>query len=244
MLEDQQDAYGHAMFDYLNGKGGYEIVERDDGFFDISGGPELYFQKFPEWSRSEQAAMEFVHGKILDVGCGAGRHSLYLQERGEEVLGIDISPLAIKVCKARALRNTRVIPLTQVSRRLGVFDTILMLGNNFALVGNPKRALWLLRKFYNMTTEMGRIIVQTRDPYQTDIAEHLEYHAHKREHGKLSGEARIRVRYEKYVTPWIDFLMVSKDEMKALLEGTRWKVREFIDRADGVYITIIDKIES
>jgi 2-polyprenyl-3-methyl-5-hydroxy-6-metoxy-1,4-benzoquinol methylase len=38
--------------------------------------------------------MQFVKGRVLDVGCGAGRHSLYLQEKGFDVLGTDISPLA------------------------------------------------------------------------------------------------------------------------------------------------------
>jgi 2-polyprenyl-3-methyl-5-hydroxy-6-metoxy-1,4-benzoquinol methylase len=45
-----------------------------------------------------EEAMQFVKGRVLDVGCGEGRHSLYLQEKWFDVLGIDISPLAIKVC--------------------------------------------------------------------------------------------------------------------------------------------------
>jgi hypothetical protein len=57
----------------------------------------------------------------------------------------------------------------------------------------------------------------------------------------MSGEARVRVRYKKYVTPWIDFLMVSKDEMKAVLEGTNWEVRDFIDGQQGVYVAVIEK---
>ena len=116
-----------------------------------------------------------------------------------------------------------------------------MLGNNFCLVGNAKRAKWLLRRFRSVTSEQGRIIAQTRDPYGTDLPEHLEYQAHNREKGKMSGEAKIRVRYKKYVTPWIDFLMVSKEEMKTILEGTGWEVGTFIDGEHGLYIAIIEK---
>ena len=118
---------------------------------------------------------------------------------------------------------------------------MLMLGNNFALVGNPGRARWLLRRFHKMTSEDGRIIAQTRDPYGTDIPEHLAYHAHNRERGRMSGEARIRVRYKKYVTPWIDFLMVSKGEMATILTGTNWGVRDFLEGQHGVYVAIIEK---
>lgn len=241
MLTDAQDAFGHEIYDHYQGKGAYEIVERDDGFFSLSPGPELYFLEHADWPPSEQQAIKYACGKTLDIGCGAGRHSLYLQAQGFDIMGIDISPLAVEVCKARGLQNAQVCPITQVSSRLGVFDTILMLGNNFALVGNPKRARWLLRRFNHMTSQNARIIAQTRDPYQTDLPEHLEYHARNRERGKLSGQARIRVRYKRYVTPWIDFLMLSPDELKTILEDTRWQVRDFIDSQDGNYVAILEK---
>lgn len=241
MLKAGQDAFGHEIYDHYTGKDSYEIVERDDGFFSLSPGPGLYFLDYEEWPECEQKAIKYVQGRVLDVGCGAGRHSLYLQGRGFDLLGVDVSPLAIEVCKARGVQKTRVLSVTQISHQLGVFDTILMLGNNFALVGNVKRARWLLKRFHRMTSEAGRIIAQTRDPYQTDLPEHLEYHTRNRERGRMSGEARIRVRYKRYVTPWIDFLMVSKDEMKTILEGTNWKVRDFIAGQQGVYVAIIEK---
>ena len=137
MLKDKQDAFGHEIYDHYQGKTAFDIVERDDGFFAISLGPEPYFLEHADWPPSEQKAIKYAQGKILDIGCGAGRHSLYLQSQGLEVVGIDNSPLAVEVCNARGLQNTLVCPLTQVSSRLGVFDTILMLGNNFAWLGIP-----------------------------------------------------------------------------------------------------------
>jgi hypothetical protein len=242
MLEDWQDAFGHEIHDYFNGKGGYEIIERDDGFFSVSSGPKFYFTEYEEWDASEKEAIRHVRGRVLDVGCGAGRHSLHLQAQGFDVVGIDISPLAIQVCRARGLRDARVLPITQLSRRVGIFDTILMLGNNFALMGNGKRAKWLLRRFHKMTSGAGTVIAQTRDPTQTDVPEHLAYHARNREKGTTPGQARIRVRYKKYVTPWIDFLMVSKEELTAILEGTNWQVRQFIEGQQGVYIAILEAV--
>jgi SAM-dependent methyltransferase len=241
MLTDQQDAYGHALLDYLNHKGGFEIVERDDGYFSLSGGPEHYFREYEQWPTSEQKPMAYVHGRVLDIGCGAGRHALYLQEQGHPVTGIDISPLAIDVCKARGLHDARVLPITKISQRLGIYDTIIMMGNNFGLFSSHKRAKWLLSRFRSITSENATIIAQSRDPYKTDDPDHLEYHASNRVRGRMSGQVRLRVRYKRYVTPWFDYLMVSKDEMHDILEGTGWSVKKYFEEQDLFYTAIIGK---
>jgi SAM-dependent methyltransferase len=244
MLKDHQDAFGHEMYDHHAGKGGFEIVERDDGFFSISAGPRLYFLEYTDWPPSEREAMQHVQGRVLDIGCGAGRHSLYLQAQGFDVVGTDASPLAVEVCRLRGLRQVQVAPITQLSRRLGVFDTIVMMGNNFALTGTPQRARWLLRRFHGMTSETGRILAQTRDPYGTDVPEHLAYHAHNREQGRMSGQARLRVRYKRYVTPCIDFLMLSAAEMRGIVGGTGWEVRQVIEDQAGVYVAVLEKAKT
>jgi SAM-dependent methyltransferase len=241
MLKDQQDAFGREIYDYYHGLSSYEIVERDDGFFSLSPGPQLYFLEYEDWPVEECQAMEYVRGRVLDVGCGAGRHSLYLQAQGFEVVGLDNSPLAIQVCQSRGVKDARLLSLTQVSPRLGRFGTILMLGNNFALLGEPQRALRLLAKFEALTSPDARIIAQTRDPYLTDVPEHLEYHARNRRDGRLSGQARIRVRYKKYVTPWIDFLLLSRPELQDLLVASNWSIAEVIDHGRGTYVAILEK---
>ncbi|MFQ6127542.1 MAG: class I SAM-dependent methyltransferase [Thermoplasmata archaeon] len=241
MLKDWQDACGHGMYDHLKGKDGCEIAERDDGFVEASGGPKCYFSKYDEWPQIEKQAMSYVAGKVLDIGCGAGRHSLHLQERGFDVVCIDTSPLAIEVCKSRGLRQAHVLSITQITSKLGLYDTLLMLGNNFGLLGNFKRAKWLLRRFRRITSEKGRIVAETLDPYDTKVPEHLEYHEFNRNRGRMPGEARLRIRYKKYVTPWFDYLFVSKKEMKRILEDTGWEARDFIDGEGPTYIAIIGK---
>ena len=57
-----------------------------------------------------------------------------------DVLGIDTSPLAVRVSKLRGVKRTRVMPVTKVTSRLGTFDTIVMFGNNFGLFESRKRA--------------------------------------------------------------------------------------------------------
>jgi 2-polyprenyl-3-methyl-5-hydroxy-6-metoxy-1,4-benzoquinol methylase len=84
--------------------------------------------------------MEFVKGRVLDIGCGAGRHSLYLQKRGFDVLGIDSSPLAIKVCKLRGLKQAKVMSIEELNFKPNSFDSVITLGSNFGLFGSFEKA--------------------------------------------------------------------------------------------------------
>jgi len=242
MLTKQQDAYGRINWDYLHGKQTKEIIERDDGFIDLSGGAPDYFLDYKDWGQHQRTAMKFVRGRVLDVGCGAGRCCLYLQERGQPVVGIDVSPLAIKTSRARGVKDARVLPFTQIHRGLGMFDTILMMGNNFGLFGSRARARWLLRRLHGITTPDARIVAESNDIYQTRNPDHLQYHQFNRRRGRMSGQLRFRVRYASYCSPWFDYLMVSPDEMKEILEGTGWRVGRFLKSTGSPYIAVIEKM--
>lgn len=239
-MKTLQDAYGRELYSLYRGEESYEIVERDDGYIDAGPGG-AYLAPYRDWPVHQKKAMRCVRGKVLDIGCGAGRHALHLQERSHDVLGIDISPLAVKTCKLRGLKKARAMSVTRVSAKLGTFDTILMMGNNLGLLGNPTRAKWLLRKFHRITGEGGRIVAETLDPYQTTNPDHLAYHKRNRKRGRMPGQLKIRIRFQKYTGPWFEYLFVSRDELAELLEGAGWQVRRFIDSKSAIYIAVIDK---
>jgi len=239
-MKPEEDAFGQGLWAYHNGKESLEIVERDDGYIDAMS-PTIYFSEHRDWPQSVQKAMEFAKGRVLDVGCGAGRHSLYLQGMGLDVLGIDISPLAIKVCRLRGLRKAEVMSIDEVNFSPNSFDTIIMMGNNFGLFGSFRKARELLKAFHKMTSPNALIVAETRDPYTTDNPAHLEYHRSNSKRGRMGGQVRIRVRFKKYATKWFDYLMVSKEEMREILRGAGWKAKTFIDSEDSGYIAVICK---
>lgn len=240
-MNDYQDAYGQVLYSFYRNEESFEIFERDDGFIEL-GDPSLYFTHYNDWPPHQQKALRYARGRILDVGCGAGRHTLYLQEEADDVVGIDISPLAVRVCRLRGVRNAQVMSITQVSsKKLGIFDTVIMLGNNFGLFGSWKRAKWLLKRLHNMTSEEGRIIGETLDPHQTTEPAHLTYQKHNLKKGRMAGQARIRIRYKKHLTPWMDYLFVSKDEMQRIVQDTGWGIKQFIDSKGSGYVAVIEK---
>lgn len=243
-MKNSQDAFGQLLLArYNNETDSAELIERDDGFIDFGSERGLYFSEYKKWSPLEKRAIKHARGKVLDIGCGAGRHSLYLQQKGFDVTGIDNSPGAIKVSKLRGVKKALLRPLADIDKfKPNSFDTILMLGNNFGLFGDAGNARLLLEKMHRITTSDARIIAGTRDPYKTKDRDHLEYHKLNKKRGRMPGQLRIRVRYRKTVGEWFDYLLVSREEMKNILADTNWQITEFIEEPEsGNYFAVISK---
>lgn len=239
-LPIERDAFGREVCAYFEHRESVaEVIERDDGWIGTSGGPAAYFAPFRRWPASDRAAMRFVRGRVLDVGCGAGRVALHLQRRGHQVVGIDNSPGAASVARRRGVRDVRVMAFTEVSPKLGWFDSVVMLGNNFGLFASEQRAKTMLRRLARMA---DRIIATTNDPYATDDPEHLAYHERNRARARMAGQLRIRVRYGTAATPWFDYLLVSESEMRRLVSGTGWQLSRVILQPDsGFYAAVLDR---
>jgi len=241
-LKPEEDTFGQEMWACYKGEEASEIVERDDGYFNATpGNPKSYFSEYADWSPLDRKAMELVKGRVLDIGCGAGRHSLYLQNKGFDVLGIDSSPLAIKVCKLRGLKKARVMPIEELDFKPNSFDTVIMMGSNFGLFGGFKKAKRILKKLHKITSKNGLIIASTRDTFKTSLPDHLAYHKLNRQRGRMPGQLRLRIRFRKCVGRWFDYLIVSKKEMQETLKGTGWKIKETIDSDNSAYIAVIKK---
>jgi len=239
-MKKYSDAFGHALWDAFREGSAIHSIEREDGYLD-SCDAIAYLRPPGKWTKTEHAALRLARGRVLDVGCGAGRHTLALQARGLEVLGIDASPLAVKTARARGLKRARVMRIEEASARLGRFDTILMGGNNFGLFGSFAKARRLLRRFQGMTAAGARIIVESNDVYATKNPVHLEYQRRNRARGRMSGQIRFRVRYNQYATGYYDYLMVSPAEMREIAAGTGWHVARVLPSKGSTYFAVLEK---
>jgi SAM-dependent methyltransferase len=242
-MKANEDAYGKQMLAQFHGRTPtVEIIERDDNYIDTGSHQGLYFLEYEDWSALERRAIEHARGRVLDIGCGAGRHALYLQSKGFDVVGIDNSPGAIKVCKLRGLKKALVRPIQEIGKfRANAFDTILMLGNNFGLFGSAENALTLLETMSRITAPGAQIIAGTLNPYRTDKKEHLEYLRFNKRRGRMAGQIRFRIRYGKAIGEWMDYLFVSPEEMEKMLEKTDWRVKEFLMSEGANYFAVIEK---
>ena len=157
-----KDLFGKAILDYQTGNNPEDLITETS----ISEADEMsvayLFRDFSEMPKLEQKALELSKGRVLDVGCGAGSHSLHLQnERNLALTSIDISQNAIKACELRGLKNAIVQDVMQLNNEK--FDTILLLMNGAGMCGRLKNIGKFLEKLKSLLSENGQILLDSSD---------------------------------------------------------------------------------
>jgi SAM-dependent methyltransferase len=225
---DEGDAFGQALLDRLSGDSAKPVmVERDDGMVDVD-----TFDYLAAWDDQAAWALDRARGRVLDVGAGAGRASLAVQDRGQEVVALDTSPGAVQACRRRGVREVFLGTVEELAAsQPQAFDSILMLGNNLGLLASPDRAGDLLRTLGTLLRPGGIIAGTCLDPYQTTEQAHLAYHQRNRRRGRMPGQVTIRVRYQQLATPWFDLLWLSPAELAELTASAGWQLAETLPGA-------------
>jgi len=240
VVKPEHDAYGQVIWNCHKGNTNYEIVEREDGFIDI-GSALPYFQELDNWPAHEREGIQHAHGAVLDVGCGAGRVALYLQQRGHKVVAIDNSPLAVKVARLRGVKSARALSIRDIHTLRGPFDSIVLYGNNFGLFGSMTQARRLLAVMHRITSSGATIVAAAADLYQTRDPVHRAYHQRNQERGRMGGQLRLRVRYHQFRGNWFDYLFASQAEVRGIVEKSGWTVNAIVDSHGPGYVAILNK---
>ena len=223
------DAFGFALLDYL--EHGLEahshFIERDDGLLETID-TRVLFTEESDWSVVEAPVGDRAGQRVLDVGAGAGRHTLPLQESGREVVALDVSSGAVEVCRRRGLRETftgTVFELAETDPE--PFDTFLLCGNNYGLLESPEHGLSFLGALAEVAAPGAEIIGTCIDPFATEDPLHLGYHERNRSRGRHPGQIRLRARWRDLATSWFDYLFVPVEELKELGERAGWALVEY-----------------
>jgi SAM-dependent methyltransferase len=229
-----QDAFGRALLDHHEGRPGPPLIlERDDGSSGPAMQPEEFFLPPGAWPWWERHVLGLSAGAVLDLGAGAGRHSLHLQDLGHEVTAVDSSPGAVAVCRARGIRDVRLADLTTLrsGRR---WETVLMMCGNLGLAGEWEPTRRLLKQLGSMTVAGGLLIGASVDP---DDPEDLDYQERNRRAGLHQGRVRLRLGYGDLMTPWWELLNLPPGDIEALVDGTGWRLEEHVvEGADHVVV--------
>ena len=157
-----KDLMGRAIWDYYYQENP-EDLQTETSISELDDLPVSYlFRDYQEMNALEKKALDLSFGKVLDVGSGAGSHSLYLQnERKLEVTALDISPKSIEICKARGVKNAICEDLLQFSEKN--FDTILLLMNGTGIFQSLEHIDQYLQKLKSLVAENGQILLDSTD---------------------------------------------------------------------------------
>lgn len=155
-----KDIFGKALLDFQNGNYSEDLITSTH----ISDEDELplpyLFRSYKDMPKIEQKAISLCKGRILDVGCGSGIHSLYLQNQGFEVKAIDISKGAVEVAKSRGVQQ---VELKAVLDETEKFDTILLLMNGTGIFETLEQTPYYLNHLKSLLKPNGQILLDSSD---------------------------------------------------------------------------------
>jgi SAM-dependent methyltransferase len=157
-----KDLFGKAILDFQTNNSPEDLITETTISEEDEMSVAYLFRSYDEMPLMEQKALQLAKGKILDVGCGAGSHSLSLQnERNLDVTSIDISPNAIEACSLRGLKKAKVQDVMSLENEK--YDTILLLMNGAGMCGKLKNIPNFLLKLKSLLNSGGQILLDSSD---------------------------------------------------------------------------------
>ena len=210
------DVFGMALKDYQNGQYTEDIktfssLDEED----VIPVPYL-FRTFDEMPKIEQKALELARGNVLDIGAGAGSHSLYLQNKGLKVTALDNSEGAISVCKARGVESTVKNSILNYSEEN--FDTLLLLMNGVGLAGKLKNLSAFLQHLASLLQPNGQILLDSSDiVYMFEQDDDGGYWIP--DDGSYYGEVEFEMEYKGHKSKPFDWVYVDINTLQNACES-------------------------
>ncbi|WP_312206397.1 class I SAM-dependent methyltransferase [Epilithonimonas hominis] len=232
-----KDLMGRAIWDYYHNDNP-EDLQTETSISELDELPVDYlFRDFDAMNKIEQKALKLASGKVLDIGAGAGSHSLYLQnERHLEVTALDISPKSIEVCQLRGIKNVVAENMLHFSE--GTFDTILLLMNGTGIFQSLNVIDIYLKKLHSLLSPKGQILIDSTD---------ILYMFDEDEDGGILipadgyyGELDYIVHYKGESEEPIKWLYLDFDTLKNAAENNDFKI-EKVSQAEDSYLAKLSK---
>jgi len=238
----EYELFADALWQFYETEHAELFIEREDGYVgkeDVG----WYFTTFRDFLPIEKRALKFVEGRVLDAGCGAGRHSLYLQRRGLHVTAIDSSPRIVDLARARGVRDARVVNLCgTLAFREREFDTVILFGNNLGICGTPRKFTRMLRELHRITSAHARILATTRMPSTTHLR-HKMYLEKNLARKRALGQIHLRLIHNDRFGEWFDLLLLAPTDLLRLAAKAGWRIAEIFteENFEDGYSVVLEK---
>jgi len=238
MSNPAPDLWGLAFREAYAGRLASCILRRDDGLAEDV--PEMMASYFGPPEEHQVELLEGLSGRVLDVGCGVGRHVLWLQEHGVEAVGIDRSPGAIAVARQRGCREVHLGTVADLDFPDGHFDAAIMFGNNAGIGGDIEGCRQMFRRLARWVRPGGRLLSEGRDLLQVDYPDNLAYYQANCRAGRPPGQMRWRLECAGRVGDWFYLMLFDPETLEGLLMEAGWRVVERLTYEAGLYVVVAE----
>ncbi|MEO1889811.1 MAG: class I SAM-dependent methyltransferase [Cycloclasticus sp.] len=215
LIAKDKDPIGSALLDFFQSKEDSPIAVKMDIADEDVLPPSYFFRSYDECPELEQLALQQTRGKVLDVGAGAGSHSLYLQEKGVDVTAIDVSPNSVDVMKKRGIKNVELIDFYDYQG--DSFDTLLFLMNGIGLVQTLDGFEEFFAHARTLLAPNGQIILDSSDLIYMFEAEDGSYVIDLS--NKYHGEVAFNLSYKGIEGEPFDWLYVAEELLQDAAEA-------------------------
>jgi SAM-dependent methyltransferase len=159
------DPIGAALLDYVGGRADAALTVHSNVAEDEPLPAKYFFRTLWEMPELERTALDECRGRVLDLGAGAGAHSLELQNRGFQVKAVDVSAGAVQIMQQRGVREVACHDVFELSTRLSEerYDTLLMLMNGLGVVGTLEGLEKFLALARPLLVPGGQILATSSD---------------------------------------------------------------------------------
>ncbi|WP_294206245.1 class I SAM-dependent methyltransferase [uncultured Chryseobacterium sp.] len=233
-----KDLMGQAIHDYYHNNNP-EDLQTETSISELDEMPVAYlFREFEEMNVLEQKALNLCRGKVLDIGAGAGSHSLYLQnEKGLDVTALDISSKSIEICKARGLQQAVCGNMLQFPEQ--EFDTIVLLMNGTGIFQSLQVIDIYLKKLYSLLDKNGQILIDSTDIiYMFDADEDGGVYIPAEGY---YGELDYIVHYKGQSEDPIKWLYLDFNTLKNAAEHNGFKIEKVMQEEDSYLAKLTKK---
>lgn len=224
---------GRALEAYLDGdEEAAAVVHLEHGRRELLSAAELCrVYGMPE---VEEAALGLATGRVLDVGAGAGAHSLTLQRSGLTVVALDVAPRAVAVMRRRGVNDARCGDLSTLAGEH--FDTILMLMNGAGLAGDLAGLGPLLSHCRDLLAPGGCLLLDSCDLRSTDDPVEQALITARQRRGRYYGEVRYRLAYEGTLGTPFGWLFIDARTLRRQAHQHGWRCQIVFQGDDGAYL--------
>jgi SAM-dependent methyltransferase len=232
--------YGLAILDYFNGNTSAAITAVDDLGHKREVPVSLFFREFDDFPALEKKAIELCFGKVLDIGAGAGRHSLALQQRGHTVCALDIVPDCVTVMKRRGVHEAHCADILEFDG--GPYDTLLGAMNGLTMVRSLDRLPMFLQNIRRLIGPKGQYLVDSTDVRRWTKSDMNPLFETKLRDGQYFGELTVRVEY-KDSSATLPELYVDQETLCDHALKTGWDCEIVMEQDNGRYLARLTPLQ-